>query len=505
MGDYALIFQILGGLLAIFFIFLTVMNTKTWRWLHVTAVFLVFASVWGLALLAAMTLKARFNWVKAHDTLAKQVAEQESLYHDLIYGNPSAPDGGQDALMSRRGEYSRFILDRGRVLRQCATSLNADGTVTVQFAAPAAAAAAPGAAPPAGATPAAAPPAEGAAPAAAAAPPAAAGKNGFKVQEVVFAFVEATPSYYVGQFEVTAAADQTLTLRRTVPATPVVPAEAPAEFRWVIYETFPIDMHELFDVPLDKRQEELSKLFPPLPAEAPQDLKDAYGRMLASYLRDGQPAEDTDPPENVWIKVQFQRNHSVVVDAGALVSPIAFENFNSVGEAQIARLQRGGPVEFKKGEVAIFDSQTANTLISGGIATLGEGQARIYRRQLNDYENAFATISRRHREVAAEIARADQHLAELQGALAKANEQIRIQEAEKAMLEADVAKVTYEGKEVGKYRDALAAKVQETRTELSRLYSFNKKLRDDLKATSDRLTEEIDRRTREATAAASTP
>jgi hypothetical protein len=257
-------------------------------------------------------------------------------------------------------------------------------------------------------------------------------------------------------------------------------------------------MHEAFAFTPETRRQELEKLFPPGNFNfAPE----AYNRMFIQYLRDGMPAEDTDPPENVWIKVEFLREHEIIVDAEVALSPINEQLFNQ-GQAQVPRLQRGEPVKFKAGDTALFDSQTANSLMDNRIAKLGEGQARIFRRQLHSYENAFATITRRLQEIAAEITRVERHLAELQAANEKALAQITLQEAEKAMLLADVAKVKHEGTEVGKYRETLQNKLAETRSELSRLYKENLQLGQELKAVSDRLTDEIDRRTREATASA---
>jgi prefoldin subunit 5 len=270
---------------------------------------------------------------------------------------------------------------------------------------------------------------------------------------------------------------------------------------WSVCETLPQDLHEVFDFAMDQRVIELKKLFPEADAGVPPE---AYNRMLSDYLRDGQPAEDTDPPENVWIRVKFERDFDVVVDAAALVSPINSEMFDSVGQAQAARLQRGEPVKFKKGDTGLFDKQTADTLMANGTASLAEGQARIFRRKLNDYENAFASINRRIVEIRAAAARADQHLADLKVAIDKANEQIRILEGKKTMLNDDLTKVAHERDELSKYRDKLHNQLTEVRAELSRLYGSNLQMQKDLKAASDRLTEEIDRRTREATAA-STP
>ena len=60
MGDYAIIFQILGVLLALFFIFLTVMNFKTWRWLHALTTFAVFCAVGTFMVYAALVIMAAF-------------------------------------------------------------------------------------------------------------------------------------------------------------------------------------------------------------------------------------------------------------------------------------------------------------------------------------------------------------------------------------------------------------------------------------------------------------
>ena len=520
MGEYGMIFLIVLVLVAIFFIFITVMNTKTWRWLHVTALFLVFAAVIGFMPMAAMALKTQFNWTYAHDKLTKDLAAKETAYRNLVEGDPSAPDSVKDSLSHVRSEYSRFIIDRGRVYRQCQPTLNpADGTVVIQVPlaaiAPAAPAAAAPAAPPAG--DAAAPPAgDAAAPAAgdAAAPAAAAAPLGglaIKAQDVLYAFMErpsqsdpsvALPVYYIGQMEVTAAAGAALTLRRTLPAQPVVPGEL--QGTWMLCETLPLDMHEAFDIPAEQREQELQRLFPPEVFQQPNVPFDqaAYDKLLEPYRRDGQVATDTDPPENVWIRVEFLQDHSVVVDAGTPVSPITDQVFDSLGQAQVPRLQRGGPVEFKKGDTGLFDSETANGLINGGVAKLAEGQPRIFRRKLNSYDSSFASLDRALKETAEAEARVVRHQAEIDAALARANEQIALLETDKTMVSADATKVGHERDELAKYRTSLQNKLAETRAELSRLYNSNLELQRELAEVSARLTEEIESRVREATAAA---
>jgi prefoldin subunit 5 len=513
MGQYALIFQILGGLLAIFFIFLTVMNTKTWHWLHVTMMFLVFAAACAFAPLAAATLNIRFRWVKEHDQLEKKLADTERQYEQELYGDPGK---GTLGLIAARNELHRFVMDRGRIWRRCPVAANGDGTVTVQVVP--AAAPADGAVPGAPVEPAPGAPAPGAPAPGAPAPAAAAGgaQHNIKQQEALFAYLEgidptsqqALPIWYVGQFTVTAVTDQTVTLRRMVPAGPVELEVVPAGATWSIFETLPVDMHEVFDFPAEQRAAELARLFP----KHPQMSQEAYDRMLQGYLRDGAPALDTDPPENIWVQVQFLKPHSIDVDSPTLVSPLNDANY-AAGKAQVARLQREEnrgkekaedfqPVKFAKDDKAFFDYQTATELINGGIARLADGpNVRIYRRTLRDYELAFTTLNRRIGEINTEIAKVNQHIATLEAATAKANEQIRLIETERDNLQSDLTKVAYERDELNKYLAALSARTAELRADLSRLYNSNRLLADELKAISERLTEEIDRRTRQATAA----
>ncbi len=61
--DNALIFQILGVLAVLFFIFITYMNTKTWHWPHVTFMFLVLPAAATAMVYSAMSLKTRAVWM----------------------------------------------------------------------------------------------------------------------------------------------------------------------------------------------------------------------------------------------------------------------------------------------------------------------------------------------------------------------------------------------------------------------------------------------------------
>ena len=489
MSDYAIIFQILGVLFALFFIFLTVMNFKTWRWLHALTTFALFCAVVTFVVYAALAMKTRLAWEKSAHDFGEALARQEKNVDKLLHGDLTDAPSLTTSLTYYRSELARAIVDRGRVWRNCTPAVNpADGTVTLTMNL----ATAPAAAPLDPAAPAGVPPA---APAA----PAVVKKHGIDVGSIVFAFKEAAtpegltlPAYYVGEFRATAVTDAavTLAMTQTFIRGPVQATEIDAS--WMLYEVIPPDAHEPFDFPLEVRAAELAKLAIPPTA-------------LPSYARDGGPADANDDPDNVWVRVKFIKSHEIVVDASTMVSPVEERHFDANGQAQISRLARSidaktpDPVKFAPNDTATFDKATADDLFNRGIV---ERQGLIYRRRLNDYEHAFQVISRKVYVLAERATMAKRDTATVNSALAKANEQIMLEEAEKALLDVDHSKVTYEKDETKKYADVLAARVREKRAELSRLYNENKRMHEEIEELNRQMTEEVERRTREATALA---
>src|SRR5947207_1783490 len=119
MSEYAIIFQVLGAVVALFVIFLTYMSTKTWRWVHVTFMFLVFVASFTFCIYAAMVLKTRAKWIKEHDTLEAQLTKTNDEVERVTRGDPKDVEGKNESLISVREELSRVTLDRGRVWRGC--------------------------------------------------------------------------------------------------------------------------------------------------------------------------------------------------------------------------------------------------------------------------------------------------------------------------------------------------------------------------------------------------
>ena len=289
MSDYAIIFQILGVLLALFFIFLTVMNFKTWRWLHALSTFAVFCAVATFMVYAALVMKTRLAWEESYSKFDEAYQKQSKNVARVVNGDPAEPSTLETSLSYYRNELARALVDRGRVWRGCTPAGNADGTLTMTMNL--------GAAPVAPLDPAAPAPAVPAA-------PVAAKKHELKAQDVVFGFKElvspeglSIPAYYVGEFQVTAVTETTVTLRMTATFLrgPVQANEI--DTPWMLYEVLPPDGHEPF---ADASQKAL-----------PQDVFNKMGftpAVAQSYARDNGPGDANDPRDNTWVKVKFLQN-----------------------------------------------------------------------------------------------------------------------------------------------------------------------------------------------------
>ena len=484
MSEYAIIFQVLAALLALFFIFLTYMNTKTWRWVHVTMMFFVFGASIAFCFYAAMALKTRAAWLKTFDDLTRQVETTSAQLALVNYGDLKDIENKTPSVASLREELGRTIIDRGRIWRGCAPTFNADGTATVSTV----------------------PPPDPNL------PPPAVKKNNIAPKTILHVFREeqtpdgwSIPKSYIGEFEATAATDTTVTLRFTMPLAADQQAAAQQPGTWVLYETCPVDGHEWF-AGMDRAAVE-AMFQQPLQGVPPQQ----YQKLIESYVRDGQRAEDTDPPENIWIEVKFLRQHEITVDAAAPTTSFDAElqyfPFNAEGQAVLDRLRRtspAGPVVFGPGlgqiQTAVLDQQTAESLVAQGIC---EKVRPIFRRRLNDYEQKFHSTYLRVVDMTDRMRQLTLDNQALVASTDKANQQSMLVEELKTKLTDDLNKAKFEQAELTKYAQSLDARLVAVQTQLSELYRSNKAVSRELTKTNEDLTREIERRTREATA--STP
>jgi archaellum component FlaC len=487
MSDYAIIFQVLGVIGLLFFFFLTYMNTKTWRWPHVTMMFFVLAAAITFMVFAAMELKTRTTWMEKVTKLEKDLDTRVSENRVLLRGPDNEVRPQTPSVISIREQLGRIIVDRGRVWRDCLPTINQDRSITLSmagaFADPAAV------------------PADPAAPQAA---PVAAGPGGPKKHNilpktVLHAFKEyqnaegtKSPRFYLGQFAVTDATETAVTIAPTIPLSNDQMAEAVrGDATWVLYETAPVDNHAAF---ADLEEADLAALFPI--AQLGLDAAN-YKAFLEQYTRDGKAANANDPPDNVWLEVKFIQPHEVAVDSVQPINTVDTQPFDGEGQAQLSRLRRGESVKFKPGDIGIFDQATANQLVADGIA--GEPKP-IFRRRLNDYEFSFNAIHRRVLALDQQMKDLSRDIATVKEAEAKSQSQITAHTEAVEKLSSDITKVTYERDELTKYTSTLDARVNQVKAALSKLYAQNRALSRELSAITAKLTEEADRRTREATA-----
>jgi len=492
--DNPIIFQILLALVALFFIFLTYMNTKTWRWLHVTITIFLFIACIPFGVYAALTIKTRLAWIGHYDKLDKDVTKLTDEVELATYGTPTDIEGNSESVVDLRGNVGRVILDRGRVWRGVTATVAGPGFLIST-----------------------APPQDPALPAAPVV------KHNIAPKTVVFAFKEAlttegltVPYFYLGEFRVTVAneMDPNITIEPVLPLSeqqgavardpsPIdlrqQPAAGQPQATWVLYEVSPADGHEWL---AGKTEEELRAL---IPEQLTGLAKPQYDKFISQFVRDGQAADPTtDPPENIWIEVKFKQPYKVEVDAPAVAS-VDTEVFDASGRAVLDRLRSAAPgdppatSDFEVGQTGVFDKQTADKLIADGIADLVRP---IYRRRLTDFELKFHAVHSQVVELNSRIRALSLDVASIQASKAKADSQAALLDDYKAKLTDDREKVRFELAELTTYGKSVAARLSEVRGELSNLYKSNKALGRELAALNAQMTEEIERRTRAATASA---
>src|ERR1700754_5047991 len=87
MQDNALIFQILGVILVLFFCFLTYMNTRVWRVTHVLFGFLTFSAAIGFLVYASLTVKTHSIWKDRAQKLDTRLKDEVKKTSDFRIGD----------------------------------------------------------------------------------------------------------------------------------------------------------------------------------------------------------------------------------------------------------------------------------------------------------------------------------------------------------------------------------------------------------------------------------
>ncbi len=381
-----ILYVLIGLALASFVI--AFFSARTWHWGHVVVVELLFLATLGFFLLTAevvrinAVLRAQINKdQKQLDIVeAQNVALREGTESGAIIGQLSAFDPpvkvtkdseGNEKLDSIANLDHKLLIAtrlRGRVWRNAkpAAAPNAQtGVVNVAITAP---------------TP-----------------------SGIKKDTVVFVFEEGAPQppdakgvprgpQFLGEFTVTTAGPQQATL------TPVLAMDEFERRRlvasrgpWSIYETMPLDRHEIF---AGKTEQELQQLLPK--------------KSIAEYLRDNKPATADDDPVRV---IGFDETGK----------PLPPSDLSKAAKKVYQRRLRDYAAEFAvmaRRRIALLTEIDAVNKDIARLVTAQEEAKRIQAFRENERTKLQADLAGVEKEKAA----IEKHLADVQKLLARARE-----------------------------------------------------------------------------------
>ncbi|MFN6127844.1 MAG: hypothetical protein ACK494_02970 [Planctomycetota bacterium] len=483
------------------FIVMLVKTNKYWGALQTTLLVFLFLQAWCFLFFVAGVSSRRNGYVKAlyddkKGLLAKAeaqlVTEQKARDGDRI--NP-IPD--MNAYVPITNELNRLLVERGRVWRSAAVTQWAANEASVQLASGLAG------------LPVAAPGAE----AAQAAVPTDAG---LAEKSVVHVFGERTdergtvPVIYLGEFVVSSASGSAVKLKPTASLTPEQNAAIAggAHPTWSIYELMPLDSHNAFAAQGSQEDEnaifgrmdrqELAQLLgidPSLADAEPTSLsvRDAIkARALQAYLNDGGRPPEGTPPEQIYVRVEFLKDHTVEVDAQEQRTATEGGFYDLSGRSVDARLKRGedgAKVSFKAGDVVILDSNSSDDLAKQGIV---KSLAPVFVRPLNDYEYGFREVRRQITAALQDAKLIERELAEMQKSQGIADSQVRMRQQERIKLDKDFAQYSKENEVITAEATRLDQQLAATRSELSSMYQQIQSLRDQIVANQRAATAAID-------------
>jgi hypothetical protein len=199
----------------------------------------------------------------------------------------------------------------------------------------------------------------------------------------------------------------------------------------------------------------------------------------AEYLRDGTRSLPDDEPLSKWVKIEFTKNHEIVVDSPDQRGALDGGFFDGSGRAVDSRLQHGdsGKVKFSKDDILIVQEEAADALIDADVARLID---TYYIRPLNDYRFVLRRIRLRLAELQTRTKELTYENEVLQRAIDATVNMKAAAQGEKLKLEQDFEQTEIERKALEVYNAKLEGVVKETRQELVKLYRSNQQLEKEL-------------------------
>jgi hypothetical protein len=484
-----IVFMILMAIFVIVFFVFVWKSALTWRWYHLVLASVVMLLALTFLFPSAGVFKSRAAWnqmqIQLEDQLKRAKAENERLRE----GDANQGEG----LLELQRQLQKLGAEAGRVWRDLQMQNATPQGITL---APAPMPAAEGL--PGGPAPAA---ENGEANANAGA--ASSSLSGLSPGLIVYGFAETPgpeqqttlPTFYLGEFRVTASDANSVTIAATGNLTPqqLQAINNNQASRWSLYEMLPLDGHEPFivegSVPTD------AELF----GRVDQDLVNRLlgnrvsSETLDAYLRDGSQANANDPPESRWVKVEFTKPYTVDVDSTDQRGALDGGFFDSVGRAVDSRLQGGddGNLTFAAGEQLVVKEEAAEQLLQDGVAKRID---TYFVRPLNDYRFALRRLQNRIAEMEYQRNELQYQIQVIQDAVDDTEAMLVQNQQDKLKLEKDVAQVGTELKAIQTYRQNLAETLADTRQQLVSLYRSNLQLTQQLSQAHQTLQTEIDAR-----------
>ncbi len=384
---------VIFAVLALAFIFVCYMASRTWRVWHVLLLFGLFLFTLVFCFLSAAALRTHREWKKKYQDLTKNLATQEERLALLEHGDLLRPDDEEDNLTALDSRYARLVVDRGRVWRNVVPVAAQDG-ISLDMSRWGDAACYQ-----AGAEEENEPlePLEDDA----AAPAATGPTHGLTEGMLVFGFLEGgsdqlgdaqavlfgdsdlpeadtkgqcrVPIAYLGSFRVTAVDGNNVSIVPTLTLDEEQAQDRQAQSTWVLYEIMPTDNHVAL---AGLSEEQLSAV---LPAE-----------VAPEYARDLKSAQPSDEDARTRRKVKFLRDFEVDVDVEGDEAGIE-RDFDPSGRAILANLRQGEPTKFSAGETpnVYFPTTIARQWQRDGICEFVDEEP-IFVRPLRDYAYYFA-------------------------------------------------------------------------------------------------------------------
>jgi hypothetical protein len=449
-------FVILVFLLALFiaFVVVVVKSAKNTRWYQITSAVMTMLLAIIFLFPTAGVLKSRQAWNEVAEKLENDLRRVEEDHERILRGDPGDPTA-PEGLESLSAKLSKMSTEAGRRWPGLTMVGGGNGAITLQLPAQ--------------------PAVPGQEPAAASTEPLVeVGMVVYGFREGAFPGIDETvPTFYLGEFKVTASQPNSVTI---VPSSPLDQRQAAAvsgaQGKWSLYELLPLDGHEPFVAEGSKPDDDniLGRVDDKL---VDMLFKNASPEARQRYLLDGSKSDQVEDQAARWVKIAFDKKFTVDVDAKSTLGALEGGFFDESGRAVDGRLQRDddGNIAFAVGDTIVLKEEGWKDLVEPeGVASV---QATYYLRPLNDYRSVLRNLRLQIRETRIRIETLEYEKKILVSAGAATNSTLVKVQIEKDNLEKDLSQHQVENTALRTYFDKIREKLRQTKEASSALYRSN--------------------------------